>query len=340
MLGFYLHKKGVWMLRAVLVEEMTNRLFIGYAEDPVPGDDELLVSVKATALNRADLLQRRGKYPPPAGASTILGLEMAGVVERVGQNVTRWKEGDRVCALLPGGGYAQKVVIPSGMAISIPDHLSFEEAASIPEAFLTAFLNLSVLGKVSAGDYVLIHAAASGVGTAGIQLVREMGGIVIATAGSKGKLEFCQSLGAQHVIHYKEEDFAEKVSDITSGKGVQVILDPVGASYWEQNLQAMGFDGRWLVIGGMGGYQIEQINLRELMRKRVQLIGSTLRSRSEINKMELTREFTAFAEEKFTKGKLVPVIDRVFSWTEAMKAHDYMEQNKNIGKIVLTIDEI
>lgn len=327
------------MLKAVLVEELTNRLYIGQAEDPVPGDDDLLVSVKATALNRADLLQRKGKYPPPAGASTILGLEMAGTVEKVGRNVTRWKAGDRVCALLPGGGYAQKVVIPAGMAISLPDHFSFEQASAIPEAYLTAFLNLSFLGKVSAGDYVLIHAAASGVGTAAIQLVKEIGAIPIATAGSKEKLEVCQNLGAQHAIHYKEEDFSEKVAEITGGKGVQVILDPVGASYFEQNLQSIGLDGRWLVIGGMGGYQLEQFNLQALMRKRIHLIGSTLRSRTETNKIELTQAFMLFAENRFKSGKLVPVIDQVFHWTQAMEAHEYMEQNKNIGKIVLRIDD-
>lgn len=327
------------MLKAVFVEELTNRLYIGQAPDPVPGDDDLLVSVKATALNRADLLQRKGKYPPPAGASTILGLEMAGTLEKAGRKVTGWKAGDRVCALLPGGGYAEKVVIPAGMAIPLPDHFSFEQASAIPEAYLTAFLNLSVLGKVSAGDYVLIHAAASGVGTAAIQLVKEMGAIPIATAGSKEKLEVCQSLGAQHVIHYKEEDFSKKVAEFTGGKGVQVILDPVGASYFEQNIQSIGLDGRWLVIGGMGGYQLEQFNLQSLMRKRIQLIGSTLRSRTESNKIELTQAFMHFAEDRLGNGKLVPVIDQVFNWSQAMEAHEYMEQNKNIGKIVLRIHD-
>jgi tumor protein p53-inducible protein 3 len=326
-------------LKAVLVEELTNRLYIGQAEESVPGDDDLHVSVKATALNRADLLQRRGKYPPPEGASTILGLEMSGIVESVGRNVQNWKVGDRVCALLPGGGYAQKVLIPAGMAIPIPDNFSFEEAAAIPEAYLTAFLNLSVLGKLSAGDYVLIHAAASGVGTAAIQLVREMGGISIVTAGSKEKLDACKALGAQHLINYKEEDFSSQIAGITSGKGVQVILDPVGATYWEQNLQSIGVDGRWLLIGGMGGYQVENVSLQTLLRKRIQLIGSTLRSRSVKEKVDLTQQFIQFAEEKFNCGKLVPVIDQVFSWKHVMEAHEYMEQNKNIGKIVLSIDE-
>lgn len=326
-------------MKAVLIEEETSRLYIGELDDPVLGDDDLLVAVKATALNRADLLQRRGKYPPPKGTPNILGLEMSGVVERVGANVRHWKVGDRVCALLPGGGYAQKVVIPAGMAMKIPDHFTFEQAAAIPEVFLTAYLNLAVLGKVAAGEHVLIHAAASGVGTAAIQLVRAFGGVAIATAGSKQKLDVCQSLGAQHVINYKEESFAEKVLAITSGNGVQVILDPIGASYWEQNLKAIGMDGRWLLIGGMGGYILEQMNLRLLMGKRVQLIGSTLRSRSVAEKIALTQQFVQFAADKFADGSLVPVIDRVYSWRDVMTAHAYMEQNQNIGKIVLTIDE-
>ncbi|MFC0273290.1 NAD(P)H-quinone oxidoreductase [Metabacillus herbersteinensis] len=325
-------------MKAVLVEELTKKLYIGDSEEPVVGDDDLFVSVKATALNRADLLQRNGKYPPPEGESTILGLEMSGVVERVGRNVQNWKVGDRVCALLPGGGYAQKVVIPAGMAISIPDNLSFEEAAAIPEAYLTAFLNLSVLGKLSAGDHVLIHAAASGVGTAAIQLAREIGAIPIATAGSMEKLDVCNTLGAQHLINYKEENFSNVVSEITLGKGVQVILDPVGASYWDQNLQSIRLDGRWLIIGGLGGYEIERINLQVFLRKRIQFIGSTLRTRSVEEKIELTQQFVRFTKDKFNRGKLVPVIDQVFSWENAMEAHKYMEQNKNIGKIVLTIN--
>ncbi|MED1824896.1 NAD(P)H-quinone oxidoreductase [Brevibacillus agri] len=325
-------------MKAVLIEESSKRLYIGDAKEPVPGDDELLVSVKATALNRADLLQRQGKYPPPQGASTILGLEMSGVVEAVGRHVTEWKEGDRVCALLPGGGYAQKVVIPAAMAMPIAEAFSFEQAAAIPEAFLTAFLNVSILGRAAAGDHVLIHAAASGVGTAAIQLVRELGGIPIATAGSKEKLDACRTFGAKNLIHYKEEDFSAKVSEITSNRGVQVLLDPIGASYWQQNLQSIGPDGRWLLIGGMGGYQVEKIDLQMLMRKRIQLIGSTLRSRSVKDKIDLTQQFIRFSKDRFHNGALMPVIDQIYSWEQVMEAHAYMEQNRNIGKIVLRVE--
>jgi tumor protein p53-inducible protein 3 len=326
-------------MKAILVEESTHRLYIGVAPDPVPGDDELLVTVRATALNRADLLQRVGKYPPPPGASTIIGLEMSGVVEKAGRNVKGWSVGDRVCALLPGGGYAQKAVIPAGMAIAIPDQLSFEEAAAIPEAYLTAYLNLFVLGNLSAGEYVLIHAAASGVGTAAIQLAREAGAIPIVTAGSKEKLEVCEALGARHMINYKEGNFAEKVLAYTDNRGVQVILDPIGASYWEQNDKCISLDGRWVFIGGLGGYQVEQFNIQAFMRRRIQLLFSTLRSRSDDNKIALTEQFLRFSAEKFANGKLAPVLDRIFNWKDAMDAHEYMKQNKNIGKIVLTVDE-
>ncbi|TNJ65972.1 NAD(P)H-quinone oxidoreductase [Paenibacillus hemerocallicola] len=324
-------------MKAILLDESAQRLYIGNTPEPVPGDDELLVSVRATALNRADLLQRRGLYPPPPGASDIIGLEMAGVVERVGSQVQGWKTGDRVCALLPGGGYAHKSVIPSGMAMAVPEHFSFEEAAAIPEVFLTAYLNLFVLCGLKAGEHVLIHAAASGVGTAAIQLAREAGAVPIATAGSGKKLEVCKSLGANYLINYNEEDFAAKVLEYTSGRGAQVILDPIGASYWEQNFRCIGPDGRWVLIGGLGGSKVEQLDITSFMAKRIKLIFSTLRSRSYADKIALTEQFVRFTADRFASGKLVPVLDKVFDWTEAMAAHEYMENNRNIGKIVLTV---
>lgn len=325
-------------MKAILIEESTQRLYISDAPDPIPGDDELLVAVRATALNRADLLQRKGEYPPPPGASTIIGLEMAGVVERVGSRVQGWKVGDRVCALLPGGGYAQKAVIPAGMAMAIPEQFSFEEATAIPEVFLTAYLNLFVLGGLRAGEHVLIHAAASGVGTAAIQLAREAGAIPIATAGCDSKLDVCRKLGARYSIHYKDEDFSAKVLEYTDGRGAQVILDPIGASYWEQNFRCISPDGRWVLIGGLGGSKVEQFNITSFMAKRIQLIFSTLRSRSPADKIALTEQFVRFSAGKFDSGQLVPVLDKVFDWTEAMAAHDYMESNRNIGKIVLKVD--
>jgi len=326
-------------MKAILVDPQTSGLYIGEAPDPVPGEGELLVAVKATALNRADLLQRIGQYPPPPGASPILGLEMAGVVERVGGGVSGWRPGDRVCALLPGGGYAEKAVIPAGMAIRIPERFTFEEAAAIPEVFLTAYLNLFVLGGLSAGETVLVHAGASGVGTAAIQLAREAGCAAIATAGSEEKLRACLRLGARDAVNYKTESFADCVLAATDGEGAHLILDPVGASHWEQNFRSVRTGGRWVVIGGLGGQEVERFQLGAFLRKRIRLIFSTLRPLPVQEKIRLTEQFVRFAGERFESGALVPVVDRIFPWTEAEEAHAYMKSNRNIGKIVLRIGE-
>ncbi|ALC91584.1 NADPH:quinone oxidoreductase [Bacillus sp. FJAT-18017] len=325
-------------MKAIFVDDDTKQLYIDNSEEPVAGEDELLIRVNAAALNRADLLQKIGKYPPPPGESEIIGLEVSGVVEEAGKNVKEFQAGDRVCALLAGGGYAEKVKVSAGLCIPIPEKLDFIEAAAIPEAFLTAYLNLFDMAKMKEGDIVLIHAAASGVGTAAIQLAIAAGATPIATAGSEEKLEFCRTLGARHLINYKEEDFSERVEEITSGRGVDIILDPVGASYFQKNLSSIALDGRWVVIGGMGGYDVENVPLRSLMRKRASLIGSTLRSRSVADKSRLTRQFKEFALSRFSDGSLLPVVDKVFNWREANEAHQYMEQNKNKGKIVLKVD--
>ncbi|WP_027417018.1 NAD(P)H-quinone oxidoreductase [Aneurinibacillus terranovensis] len=324
-------------MKAVLVEEATKTLYIGEAEIPAPGEDELLVDVRATALNRADLLQKRGLYPPPAGASSIIGLEMAGMVAAVGNKVQGWKKGDRICALLPGGGYAERVTIPAQMAIPIPENLSFEEAAAIPEVFLTAYLNLFVLGGLKPEHTVLIHAGASGVGTAAIQLVREAGARSIVTAGSEEKRKKCLELGADITIDYKEGPFAPKVKEATNGTGVNIILDFIGASYWEQNISSLATDGRLIIIGTMGGAKAESINLGLLLSRRLQVIGTALRTRSVEDKIKLTKEFSEFALPRFADGRLKPVIDSVFDWEHVNDAHAYMEQNKNIGKIVLRV---
>ncbi len=324
-------------MKAILVEKDSTRLYIGEVEDLRPGADELLVDVKATALNRADLLQKRGLYPPPPGASEIIGLEMAGVVKEVGSNVAGWKPGDRVCALLPGGGYAQQVTIPAGMAIPIPDHFSFEEAAAIPEVFLTAYLNLFFLGKLQQGQTVLIHAGASGVGTAAIQLVREVGATSIVTAGSAEKLDACLTLGANNAINYKEGPFAPAVKELTGGKGVHIILDFIGASYFEQNVKSLAMDGKLIIIGTMGGAKAENVNLGLLLFRRLQVIGTALRSQPVEKKIELTQSFIDFALPRFKDDRLVPVIDSIYEWEEVNEAHDRMEQNLNTGKIVLKV---
>ncbi|MEM4251645.1 MAG: NAD(P)H-quinone oxidoreductase, partial [Candidatus Bathyarchaeia archaeon] len=230
-------------MRAVLIDAATQSLYLGEAPDPVLSAGDLLIRIQATALNRADLLQRRGLYPPPPGASPILGLECAGIIEQVGSSVTGWKPGERVMALLPGGGYAEFAAVPAAMAMRVPEQLSLEEAAAIPEAFLTAYLGIVVLGRLRRGKWALIHAGASGVGTAGIQIVREIGGRSIVTAGTEQKLKACLSLGAEVAINYKTDSFQKRVEELTA-QGVDLILDPVGAAYWEANLHALAVGGR------------------------------------------------------------------------------------------------
>lgn len=325
------------MLKAVLVNKESQSLYIGEAEKPVPGPGELLIQVKATALNRADLLQKRGAYPPPAGASAILGLEMSGVVEETGADTEGWSIGDRVFSLLPGGGYAEHAVIPASMAMRIPGSMSFEEAAAIPEVFLTAYLNMFTLGGLKTGETILIHAGASGVGTAAIQLAREAGARPIITAGSEDKRRLCLSLGAELAIDYKDGPFAPKVKEATGGQGVQLIFDFIGAPYWEQNISSLAVDGKLILIGTMGGAAVPNVNLGKILFKRIHIIGTALRSQPPEKKAALTKQFSDFALSRFEDGRLKPIIDSVWDWTEVNEAHARMEQNKNAGKIILRI---
>lgn len=313
-------------------------LNLGEHPDPEMRDDELLVRVRATALNRADLLQRRGKHPPPPGVPDILGLEMAGEVVEAGTSCKKeWKAGDRVFALLPGGGYAERVSLPAGLAMRIPGNLSFEEAAAIPEAFLTAYQNLFDTARLAPGETVLIHAGGSGVGIAAIQLVREAGAVSLVTAGSREKIDRCLSLGARAGWNYKEGPFAPSVAQATGGRGVDIVLDFVGAPYFEQNLQSLAVDGRMVVIGTMGGAEVDTFSLRTLMSKRLQLYGAGLRSMDTARKIRLTGQFAEFALPRFADGRLAPVVDSVFDWREVARAHERMESNVNIGKIVLRV---
>ncbi len=324
-------------MKAILVKEPgdAHQLMLGTYPAPIPADDELLVNVKAAALNRADIYQRKGFYPPPKGASPILGLEMAGIVERVGTRCSGWQPGDRLFGLLPGGGYAEYVSIPAAMAVPIPENLSFEEAAAIAEVFLTAYQALFWIARIQSGETVLIHAGASGVGTAAIQLTRESEATAVVTAGTDEKLDACRELGAKAAINYKEGPFAQKVLNATEDRGVDLVLDFVGAAYWDQNLSVLATDGRWVVISILGGSKVEQVDLRMLIKKRIQLTATTLRARSQDYKIRLTRDFSEFALPRFADGRLKPVIDRIFPWEQVVEAHCYMEANKNIGKIIL-----
>lgn len=305
--------------------------------DPLLNDDALLVCIRATALNRADLLQRRGKYPPPDGASEILGLEIAGEIVETGSVCRGWNPGDRIMALLPGGGYAQKVAVPDGMAMRIPANLSYEEAAAIPEAFLTAYHNLFDLGGLQAGMTVLVHAGGGGVGTAAVQLIREAGCTSLVTAGAMPKIDLCRELGARAGWNYREGPFAPWVASQTRGRGVDLILDFVGASYFEQNLQSLAADGKLVVIGAMGGAVAERLNLLDLLFRRLRILGTSLRSLSTERKVGITQRFAGFALPRFADGRLRPVIDSVYEWTEVANAHLRMESNANLGKIVLRV---
>lgn len=300
---------------------------------PQPNAGELLVEVKAAGVNRADILQKEGKYPPPAAASPLLGLEVSGTVAAVGEGVKNWKVGDRVFGLMGGGGYAQYAILNSRLAMPVPDALDFTEAAAIPEVFLTAWQALKWLAKLQPGEKILIHAGASGVGTAAIQLAKFLGAEAWVTA-SAGKHAACRALGASLTIDYKQQNFAEVIHERTAGKGVAVILDFIGASYWQQNLQSLSLDGRLVMLAFLGGVKTEA-NLAPLLQKRIAVFGSTLRSRSLDYQAALTEDLAAFLIPRLQKGEIKPVIHKVYSWLQANEAHQEMAQNRNVGKIIL-----
>ncbi|MVP00196.1 NAD(P)H-quinone oxidoreductase [Paenibacillus lutrae] len=328
-------------MKAVHIKQFggTEELYIGESPEPVAGDGELLIQIKAAGLNRADILQRAGKYPAVPGESDILGLEIAGVVIGVGSGVTGWREGERICALLPGGGYAERAAIPAGMAMRLPAGLSYAEGAAIPEAFLTAYLNLVQLGSIQEKDYVLIHAGASGVGTAAIQLAREYGARVLVTAGSEEKLLYCQELGADSGWNYRQGSFVPWLMETTHGHGSDLVLDLVGASYFADHLASAAVGGRIILVGMTGGSKVpmDTFDLNPLLMKRISIIGSTLRSRSREDKIRLTQQFWRSMGPKFADGSIYPVIDRIFPWSHVRDAHEMMEANANKGKIILDI---
>lgn len=326
-------------MKAIVLQEFGGPEVLALEERPTPdaGEGELLVRVRATALNRADVLQRMGKYPPPPGVTDIPGLEMAGEIEAVGPGVIGFREGDRVCALLPGGGYAEYAVIPAGMAMPIPDSLTFEEAAAIPEAFLTAYLNLWQLGGLREGHRVLVHAAGSGVGTAALQLIREAGAVSYATAGSQKKLLTACKLGAAAAWNYHSGSFRDWLLEKTNGEGVDIVLDFVGAPYFEDHLASLAVEGKLIVIGTLGGAVTGSFHLGKLLARRLHVIGTTLRSRPVEEKIRLTEQFVEFAMLRFEDGRLRSIVDSVYSLDEAAEAHRRMEANENIGKIVMRV---
>lgn len=304
--------------------------------DPTPNSHQILIEVHATALNRADLLQRRGHYPPPEGESEVLGLECAGVVRRVGNDVHDFVPGDRVMAILGGGGYAEQVAVHERLALKIPSNLSFEAAAALPEAFLTAYQALLVAGALGPGDRVLIHAGASGVGSAALQLAREIGAFVYATARSEQKLALLRELGAERPINATTEDFAEVIRVETREQGVDVIVDLVGAAYADKNHAALAVGGRWVVVGLLGGKRAN-LDFGLLLARRQTLAGIVLRARSLPEKSALVRAVARELLPWFEEGRLRPVVDKVFPLSQVQRAHEHLEANLNLGKVVLKI---
>ena len=326
-------------MKALLVDNRSSRpvMRVGDHPDPEPKKQELLVKIEATALNRADLLQKSGRYPPPEGASPILGLEMAGEVVEAGADADRFQPGDRVFGLLPGGGYADYCTIHQNLAMKIPEALSYEEAAAVPEVFLTAWQALSWLGELKKQERVLIHAGASGVGTAAIQIARQIFDCrILTTAGREDKLERCKELGADLAVNYKKEEFDDLIEQAEGADSVDLIVDFVGAPYWKSNLRLLAMDGRLVVLGLMGGASVDRISLVPLLRKRLTIRGSTLRNRSKKYKVELTESFRQNVLKKIESGEIRPVIDSIYDWSEVEKAHQKMAENRNIGKIILT----
>ncbi len=313
-------------------------LRIGEAPSPPIAGGALRIRVVATAVNRADLLQRQGMYPPPPDASPILGLECAGTVSEVGAGVTGWRVGDRVMALLAGGGYAEEVVVDAGSVLPVPASLPLEEAAGVPEVFLTAYLNLFELGGLGAGGTALVHGGGSGVGTAAIQLCKAAGVRVFVTAGSDAKCQRCRELGADLAVNYRTDSFAERVQDATDGRGVDVVLDPIGASYLADNLKSLAVGGRLVVIGLMGGVKAE-LSLAVLLARRLSVIGSTLRSRPVEEKAAILSGFQRRFGPDLEAGRIRPVIDRIVPLEAVADAHRAMKASEHFGKIVLRIGD-
>jgi putative PIG3 family NAD(P)H quinone oxidoreductase len=329
-------------MKAVVIAEFgaAEVMKLGEVNKPSPKVDEVLIKVVATSINRPDLVQREGKYPPPPGDSEILGLEVAGTIAEVGSNVRNWQVGDRVMALVGGGGYAEYAVAYANHLMPIPASMSFEEAACVNESYITAFLNVFMIGGLQDGQTAILHGGGGGVNTAAIQLAKALTPTakLIVTAHPK-KIERVKELGADLVIDFTTTpDFSEAVKDFTNKKGVNVILDHVGAKYLAPNMASLGYTGKLVIIGIISGIKAE-LNLALMMVKRQQIIGSVLRSRPVAEKGEIIAEFTRTALPKFADRSIVPIIEKVFPLTEVVAAHKMMEEDKHFGKIVLKVAE-
>ena len=325
-------------MKAIIITQPGGPEVLKLQERPKPSfaPNEVLIKVAAAGVNRPDVFQRKGNYPPPKGApQDIPGLEIAGTVAEVGTDVTRWKVGDKVCALVWGGGYAEYCNVPEGQCLPVPENLSMEEAASLPETYFTVWSNVFDRGALKKGESLLVHGGSSGIGVAAIQMAVAMGSTVYVTAGSDEKCRFCENLGAAKAINYKKENFTEAIKIVTDGKGVDVILDMIGGDYTPGNIQSLGEEGRLVMINTMKG-KVVQVDLAQVMRKRLVITGSMLRSREIAFKSVIAQNLEKYIWPFLASGKIKPIIHSIFPSDEAAKAHQLMESGDLIGKIVLT----
>jgi len=329
-------------MKAVVIDEFggVDVLKVGEVDKPAPKANEVLIKVVATSINRPDLVQRAGNYPPPAGDSEILGLEVSGVIEELGSDAKGWNVGDRVIALVGGGGYAEYAVAYDNHVMALPESMSFEEGACVCESYITAFLNVFMIGGLEDGQTAIFHGGGGGVNTAAIQLSKALTpNAKMAITASPEKLERVKDLGADLVIDYTQTpDFANDIKEFTGKKGVDVILDHVGAKYLGPNMKSLGYKGKLVIIGIISGIKAE-LNLALMMVKRQQIIGSVLRSRPVAEKGDIIAEFTRRALPKFADRTIVPIIEKVFTIDEIVQAHQMMEEDKHFGKIVLKVGE-
>jgi NADPH2:quinone reductase len=324
-------------MKAIVITHPGAPEVLQITERPMPAysANEVLVKVAAAGINRPDVSQRKGHYPPPPGASPdIPGLEIAGTVIETGANVTRWKTGDKICALVTGGGYAEYCNVPEGQCLPVPDNLTFIEAASLPETFFTVWSNVFDRGALKKGESLLVHGGSSGIGVAAIQMAKALGSTVYVTAGTEEKCRFCENLGAAKAINYKTENFAEVIKQITNGKGVDVILDMIGGDYTSNNIKSLAYDGRLVLINMMMGKDV-QVDLSLVMMKRLIITGSTLRARDTDFKAAIAQKLEKNIWPLLSSGQIKPIINKVFPASEAAAAHRLMESSEHIGKIVL-----